>query len=435
MKKTKLAKGVGEELRAGLKRIEERSKTLGGVFSIEDRARERATALERELIEEEIAQHDRGFEGNTRKCPKCGRTSQQYKGDYPRTVEFRCGEVTINRAYYVCTHCKHSSYPLDEKLGLVPGREQGNLREIVTLLAIVIPYNQAPQVCRSILGAERQATSMRRLALKEAVKLESSDNKIRRRLRTTKEDTVYIQIDGHMCPTREERTGPEDQGYREAKAVLAYRSADVVDITAKRKEIKEKILKAKITDIAGFKPVLRNAYSKANAAIAKRVVFLADGAKWIWSLADELDPNAVQILDYAHAKQYLYEYAKIRFTAELDRVQPWVKEQESRLFDDQVISIISEMRQYADLNERIDQIANYFESNAHRMMYGSFRARGLNIGSGAIESAGKQLSVARVKGAGMRWNIVDLNPILALRAAFLDSTWQAFWNNQKKLAA
>ena len=80
----------------------------------------------------------------------------------------------------------------------------------------------------------------------------------------------------------------------------------------------------------------------------------------------------------------------------------------------------------------MDSVITYFDNNAARMKYGTYQDKGLNIGSGAIESAGKQLSF---KGAGMRWNIIDLNPLLAMRAAFIDDSWKHYWRNQKLLAA
>ena len=64
-------------------------------------------------------------------------------------------------------------------------------------------------------------------------------------------------------------------------------------------------------------------------------------------------------------------------------------------------------------------IIHYFQQNAARMPYGTYRQRGDFIGSGAIERAGKPMTAARIKGPGMRWNVTDLNALLALRCVFL----------------
>jgi hypothetical protein len=405
-----------------------------GAFGIEAEASSIAKRVELELIQEKLREYDRGYEGNTRRCPKCGNLTQRYKGDVSRQIELESGELELIRAYYVCDECKESSHPLDEKLGLVKGKEQGRLRKKLSMLAVVTPYHQAPEVCETMLGADRHAASLRRLLLRESQRYIGSKASAVN-LPICGDETVYLQIDGHMCPTREERKDLSDQGYREAKAVLAYHEKDLVQVSKKRKEILNRVLKAEIASAEDFLSTVRNVYRQVQGDKAETVVFIADGAKWIWNIAEEIAPHAIQILDFAHAKQYLYQFAQIRFAHEPFRVKPWVQEQEDRLFKDGVAQVIADMKCFSNIDKAMDSVVAYFENNSTRMKYGTYKKQGLNIGSGAIESAGKQLSFARVKGAGMRWNVVDLNPLLAMRAAFLDNSWKHYWENQELLAA
>ena len=90
-----------------------------------------------------IAGYDRGYEGGRRRCPRWGKW-QKYKGERAREVAVDGGTLTVQRAYYVCAFCGETSYPLDERLGLVEGHEQGRLREKLTLVAVLVPYHQAP---------------------------------------------------------------------------------------------------------------------------------------------------------------------------------------------------------------------------------------------------------------------------------------------------
>ena len=145
----------------------------GGIFAIEDAAEEMARRTKLAHIAEQIARYDRGYAGNRRRCPQCGQW-QQYKGERAREVVFDCGTVTVERAYYVCPGCGRTSCPLDEQLGLVEGKEQGRLREKLALLAVVVPYHQAPQVCQTLLGSECHAMTLRRVALREAARLTAS---------------------------------------------------------------------------------------------------------------------------------------------------------------------------------------------------------------------------------------------------------------------
>ncbi len=66
----------------------------------------------------------------------------------------------------------------------------------------------------------------------------------------------------------------------------------------------------------------------------QEIVFIGDGAAWIWNLADAYFPNAVEIVDYMHAKSHLYTAAKVAFgESETESVETWVKETEPFLFD------------------------------------------------------------------------------------------------------
>ena len=210
-----------------------------GIFGIEEAAEEVARRTKLAQMAEQIAAYDRGYEGGRRRCPRCGQW-QKYKREVPRALVFECGTLTVPRAYSVCLACGQTSYPLDEQLGLVEGKEQGRLREKLALLAVLTPYHQAPQVCQTLVGSERHALTLRRVALREAEHLAASG--YHHTLPPREHDRLYLQVDGHMCPTREPKEGAEDQGYREAKAVLAFSGHDVAEVSKERHEILHKLL-------------------------------------------------------------------------------------------------------------------------------------------------------------------------------------------------
>ena len=59
----------------------------------------------------------------------------------------------------------------------------------------------------------------------------------------------------------------------------------------------------------------------------------------------------------------------------------------------------------------------YFATNADRMRYPQFRAEGLPVGSGAIESAARHLVQQRLKRPGRGWSVPGAAAVLALRSA------------------
>jgi hypothetical protein len=403
-----------------------------GICGIEDEGEAVARQAKLQRMAERIAEYDRGYEGGRRRCPRCGQW-QKYKGEASRELVFDCGTLTVQRAYYVCLACRETGYPLDEKLELGEEQEQGRLREKLALLAVLVPYHQAPQVCQTLLGGERHASSLRRVALREAERLTASGH--RHILREREQDRIYLQVDGQLCPTREPRQSPEDQGYREVKAVLAFSQADVAEVSKERHELLAKVLQAKITDSEEFRPIFQRVYQQAHGHRAAEVIVLADGARWIWNLVEDLVPHAIQILDFSHAKHYLWDAGKLIYGEGSAFVTPWVKEQETLLLENRVEQVIAHLQHFLTIRPDLAAILHYFQQNAARMRYGTYRQRGYFIGSGAIESAGKQLTAARIKGPGMRWNVADLNALLALRCVFLEHSWQAYWDSQTQLAA
>ena len=104
--------------------------------------------------------------------------------------------MRVERAYYVCPGCGATSCPLDEQLGFVEGKEQGRLREKLALLAVVVPYHQAPEVCETLLGSECHAMTLRRVALREAADFRASGH--HQTLPRREGDRLYLEVDGHL---------------------------------------------------------------------------------------------------------------------------------------------------------------------------------------------------------------------------------------------
>lgn len=95
-----------------------------GIFGIEEEGDEVARQAKLQRMAERIAEYERGYGGNRRRCPQWERWPQ-YKGEASREGEGEGGRLTVVRAYYVCPRCPTASYPLAEQLGLGPEREQG----------------------------------------------------------------------------------------------------------------------------------------------------------------------------------------------------------------------------------------------------------------------------------------------------------------------
>ena len=164
----------------------------------------------------------------------------------------------------------------------------------------------------------------------------------------------------------------------------------------------------------------------------QEIVFIGDGAPWIWNIADEHFPNAIQVLDIMHAKSHLYDAAKVAFgETETDKIKEWIKEVEPLLQDGSITEVVARIRGLStkdpETSEILEREANYFQKHAERMHYKAFREKGYPIGSGVIESACKHVVAQRCRRASMRWTDEGLQAILELRCLHKNKSWRKYW--------
>ena len=151
---------------------------------------------------------------------------------------------------------------------------------------------------------------------------------------------------------------------------------------------------------------------------ACQIVFLGDGASWIWKLQQSLCPNAICIIDFFHATENLNKI--------IDMLRIYGSRREAfrrechRLLElgdvAKLVSRISEMAPPTKKEEIVNKL-DYFTENADKMRYGLFRAAGLFIGSGVVEAACKTIVGKRMKNAGMHWSKKNAEGVIALRCA------------------
>src|SRR5512135_2031410 len=69
----------------------------------------------------------------------------------------------------------------------------------------------------------------------------------------------------------------------------------------------------------------------------------------------------------------------------------------------------------------------YLQKREAHMQYPTYQEAGWPIGSGSVESANKLVVEARLKGAGMRWERHNVDPMLVLRNAVCNREWKQTW--------
>ena len=234
---------------------------------------------------------------------------------------------------------------------------------------------------------------------------------------------VVVSMDGVMVP--------HTDGNHETK-VAAIGGAD----PALKKEDEELRVKgwSYVTHTGGVETFGRLAWTESyrqGVEEAQEVVVLGDGAAWIWALAEEHWPKAVQILDFWHASEHLWSMGKALFGEEDERVGPWVKVAKGRLRQGKIQEMI---QHWTDLDAQSPELFNqdltYFRNQSARMNYPAYRRKGYPIGSGSVESANRHVVGVRVKQSGMRWLDKGVRGILALRALLRSGRWIPWWERQ-----
>ena len=148
----------------------------------------------------------------------------------------------------------------------------------------------------------------------------------------------------------------------------------------------------------------------------KNKVFIADGATWIWNWVEDTYPDSIQIVDFFHAKEHLCGFANAHFK-EKAQAKEWMDLQGDILISKGVGPIIKALKAL-EASQKQKQLLNYYRKNEKRMQYHTFREKGLLIGSGAIESAHKDVLQQRLKLSGQRWSMKGLQQMAQLRVVY-----------------
>ncbi|MBI4263386.1 MAG: hypothetical protein HY657_03335 [Acidobacteria bacterium] len=156
----------------------------------------------------------------------------------------------------------------------------------------------------------------------------------------------------------------------------------------------------------------RRAFDRA----ARRAV-LGDGATWIWNLATEHYPDAVQIVDRFHAKQHLSDVSKSVYGAGSDRGAQWARARHDELDAGDIDAVLTAVRVHAPKDEEARTCVGYVEDNRARMRYAEFRAAGLCTSTGVVEAGCKVAIGTRLKRAGMHWTVAGADAIIPLLQA------------------
>jgi hypothetical protein len=165
---------------------------------------------------------------------------------------------------------------------------------------------------------------------------------------------------------------------------------------------------------------------------AGTVVAIMDGAPWLQEVIDEQCPAAVRILDFLHAVHYLTLVAHSAWDVGSEEAQTWLDDWVPTLKTGDPETVLAAIRAVptpsAEAVTAKRTALRYLGQRLDLIQYATFVAQGLPIGSGIVESAGKLVVAARLKGSGMQWAPQNVSPLLALRGRLCSGQWTQTWS-------
>jgi hypothetical protein len=390
----------------------------------EQTTRQRLLAAGAQALSAGLAARGTGKVGARVACA-CGAYAT-FEGYRSKEVQTLVGWVTVRRAYYACPTCGHGQAPLDATLGLARDSHSPGVRRLASQVGALLPFGPAAATLAATAGVEISRSALR--VVTEAAGA--------RREQALASDEERAWATGVTPP----RAATADRLY------VAMDGVRILSTTGEGREVKVGVVapvrrtpageeRAPASYAASLAPA--EAFGRRLALEAHRrglegtaaIAVLGDGAAWIWNLADEHFPTAVQIVDWFHASERIWALGRALHGAETPETTAWVGAQLARLAKGEAAALAETWRALPCRGEAAtvrDEQVTYFTNQAGRMAYDRYRAAGWDIGSGMVESACKYVIGAREKGAGMRWSEHGANAVAQLRVLLCNHEWDAY---------
>jgi hypothetical protein len=415
--------------------------------AIEVAVRRRVLGLAARAIERLLNADTSDHVGPALPCRSCA-AEARYAGRHSKTIASVLGELRLERAYYHCAPCERGYCPRDLDLGIEGGSLSPGVVRMIGAVGALGSFAEGSQLLWELAGVQVDAKGVERTAEALGAEIDRDERSVVEAPARAEEiaPTLYLGMDGTGVPMRQSelvgRAGKQADGTaktREVKLVTvwsaegrdeegrAVRDVGSVTYSAAIESAATGDTDAQVSEFA--QRVVREAQRRGFERAGRRVV-LGDGALWIWNLADEQFPGAVQIVDLFHAKGHVIDVAKAVYgpTSELGR--SWAKARHDELDAGDVEAVEGALAVHAGACEEARKCAGYVARNRERMRYAQFRAQGLCVSTGVVEAGCKLAVGTRLKRAGMHWTVRGANSILALRCARLSGRFEDFWERR-----
>jgi hypothetical protein len=389
------------------------------------------------------------LQGQTPACSQCRQTMKRHDTETVSWVA-RFGHLHAAVTRYRCPACQDELRPLLDLLGVEPGRISGSLARLLALLAVVAPYALAAALAWLLLGVKISPMGIWKVVQRlgestcrysEGLSQYHADSRSEGACTQNAPPVVVLSVDGSMLgmqvrAQRRRRQGCEplpplppvkDGQFQEVKTGVVILPSERVETSPGRHAVVRRLLVSCLGDadtiFAGLYAQLRELGWVGEHTV---VVIVGDGAEWIWNRATRF-VRRCEILDFWHALEHAWGFARLNYGEGSQQADRWVHQIATDLRAGKVQDVIARLQRMRpktpELREKLQCLIAYYREHAGRMRYDEYWRLGYGIGSGAVESAHKQVVHARFRQAGMRWSVAGARRLLALRLLLLNDQW------------
>lgn len=373
------------------------------------------------------------------------------------TVDRLFGPLVLRRNYYRQRDSAGGRAPLDESLGVVQGCTPG-LARLMGRAGALEPYEEARQSLEVYCGLTIQGRRIQRLVQHLGPQFAQWTQNQPAPTSLPRGTVFYVEADGTGVPVRREETlGREGKGEdgqartREIKVGVVFTQAPPEkprpgaqaqgQENGQRESRPQRVPgSTRYLTTSGkaqeFGQQLRDLARRQGMGLAALVVFLGDGAAWVWELARVCFPFAKLILDFYHAAEHVGFLTEILFGQDTPQSkahrEAWVKilKDQPDGVDELIRRAQNAMPRRGKTRRLATQALAYFENNRDKMRYWEYQAQGLFIGSGVVEAGCKSVVGQRLKQSGMFWGVPGAHNILDIRCVLENNQFDRFWNER-----
>ena len=391
-------------------------------------------------------------------CPLCHQPLSRLSADHGRTFESKFGPITVRRTRGYCRRCRKWRFAADAVLGLEETAGYSpRVQEMAALLASKMPVGEASAVLEHLTGVKMPRATLDREARRQGERAQrlrkKLDEQACRGLQPAVQQELVlepyqmiIQMDAWNIRERDDwgqtgkmrQAGQEPERWHWVYTGTCFRLDQRGKTAGGRPMISQRGFVATREGIDGLREQLHAEALRRGLGQAAGALVIADGAVWIWRLADDRFAQARQRLDFYHAVQHLAAVGRAIYGEDKDKLKSWLRPLVKQLKNESSIKVIQQLEDIlASLPagapaQAVAKEVDYLREHQDRMDYRAGGRRGEPIGSGAIESTCRQTQ-CRFKRPGQYWSQQGDEALLCLEIFWRNERWHLLFPHNRPI--